>query len=69
MACYFSGTSASAPFVSGLASLLRAKNPLLSAVVIRLHIDATCVDLGTPGFDLDYGYGRIDAFAALPTLP
>ncbi len=67
---YFSGTSCAAPQVAALAGLLKSYNPLLTAAEIRqlLHNSAedqigTSAD--TPGRDSQYGYGRINAYAAL----
>ncbi|MCJ7552189.1 MAG: S8 family peptidase, partial [Anaerolineae bacterium] len=60
-----SGTSQAAPHVSGLAALLLAIDPTLTAQEIQTHIETASVDLGTPDWDPAYGAGRIDAYAAL----
>ena len=62
---YMSGTSMAAPHVSGLAGLLFSQNPNLTIAQVRSLLQLTSVDLGDPGLDDHYGYGRIDAFAAL----
>ncbi len=62
---YLQGTSQAAPMVSGLAALLWAINPALTPSQVQMHIQNTAVDLGTPGKDADYGYGRINTYAAL----
>ena len=62
---YKSGTSMAAPHVAGLAGLLLSQNPALTVSQIRSIVQETAVDLGTPGRDDTFGYGRIDAFAAL----
>lgn len=62
---YFSGTSAAAPFVSGLTGLLLAKDAGLTNTEAETAIRAGAVDLGDAGWDARYGYGRIDAAAAL----
>jgi len=54
-----SGTSMSAPFVSGLAGLLASQG--MSPDSIRQRMQATAKDLGPVGEDPRYGYGRIDA--------
>jgi thermitase len=54
-----SGTSMSAPFVSGLAGLLASQG--LSADSIRQRMQSTTKDLGPAGDDPHFGYGRIDA--------
>lgn len=57
------GTSLAAPVVSGLGALLMSMgaNNVLAGVIIR----ATAKDLGLPGYDLTYGFGRVDAKAAV----
>jgi hypothetical protein len=60
-----SGTSMAAPFVAGLAGLLLAQNPDRSADDLARLITTTAIDLGAPGFDPIFGYGRIDPVAAL----
>jgi len=62
---YFSGTSGAAPFVSGLAGLLIAYNSNLTDDQIQVIIQASAKDLGDAGRDNTFGFGRIDADAAL----
>ncbi|MDT7570044.1 MAG: hypothetical protein QOE05_218 [Actinomycetota bacterium] len=57
------GTSMAAPFVSGIAALLFSRGYSIDEVRRRLLTTAT--DLGTPGRDPLYGYGEVDAAAAL----
>jgi len=64
-----SGTSMATPAVSGLAALVRSKYPQLNSAQVKAHIEATADDLGTPGFDVYYGHGRINVFKALSTAP
>jgi serine protease len=62
------GTSMAAPHVAGLAALLIASGrlgPHPSPDEVKQHIEQTARDLGPPGFDPRYGYGLIDAAAAL----
>ncbi|WP_335582292.1 S8 family serine peptidase [Neomicrococcus aestuarii] len=61
----WSGTSGAAPIVAGVAALIRAKYPELSAAEVRHRIEATAKDAGPDGFDNQYGFGLIDANAAL----
>jgi serine protease len=63
----FIGTSMAAPHVSATAALVIAsgvlgRDPSPKAITDRLL--ATAVDLGTPGPDEVYGFGRLDAAAA-----
>jgi hypothetical protein len=60
-----SGTSFSAPLVSGLASLMIANDPSLTNRQVMNIIKSTARDIGTPGVDQFTGYGLIDARAAL----
>jgi serine protease AprX len=61
------GTSAAAPFVTGTALLMLQVNPNLTPGQIKDAIERTAVDWGVPGRDVDYGSGRLDAYAALKT--
>lgn len=62
---FMSGTSMAAPFVAGLAGLLLAQNPDRTADDLARLITTTAIDLGAPGRDDIFGYGRIDPVAAL----
>jgi serine protease AprX len=70
----YSGTSMATPFVVGVSLLMRDANPALTPQQVKDTIMATAVDWGrggdskTPGSsgaDVDYGAGRLDAYAAL----
>jgi len=61
----FCGTSAAAPHVAGIAALLIERAPTLSSEQLRGVLTGTAADLGSPGFDFIYGFGRVDALAAL----
>ena len=58
------GTSFSAAYVSGLAALVRAKYPNLSAAQVIGRIEATAHS-PAPVVDNKIGYGTVDALAAL----
>jgi len=60
-----SGTSFAAPHVSGVAALVWSQNPSFEQAKIYDVLRSTAVDLGTPGFDNRYGYGKVDAYAAV----
>jgi len=62
---WWSGTSMAAPHVSGLAGLLFVQDPTRSNSEVRSIIEATADDLGDAGFDRLYGYGRVNAYAAI----
>lgn len=65
-----SGTSMSAPHVAGIVALLFQKNPNLTAEQIRkILIASTNPPLGSSGFDAAWGYGKVDAVAALEMTP
>ena len=59
------GTSGAAPLVSGVAALVRAAHPELSATDVINRIVATARPAGAPGVDPIYGYGLLDAAAAV----
>ena len=65
----FGGTSAATPLASGVAALMLSRNPSLTAGRIRTILQQTCQKIGdepyTGGRNDHYGYGRIDAQAAV----
>ncbi|RKY10971.1 MAG: hypothetical protein DRP82_08005, partial [Planctomycetota bacterium] len=63
--CRAQGTSMAAPHVSALAALILAAHPNYTPEQVRNVIRSSACDLGDPGFDVYFGYGRIDAAAAL----
>ena len=60
-----SGTSMSSAYAAGLAALILSVDPDLSPDQLRTVITDSVVDLGCPGRDILFGYGRIDVAAAL----
>ncbi len=54
-----SGTSFSAPHISGLAALILSRRPDLSPHSVRNLLLASAIDLGPLGHDNDYGAGRV----------
>lgn len=60
-----SGTSMAAPHVSGLAALMKSYRPGIPHVAIRTLINNSADDLGDPGWDIEYGHGRVNAYNAL----
>ncbi|MEA2030540.1 MAG: S8 family serine peptidase [candidate division Zixibacteria bacterium] len=65
---YLTGTSMSAPHVSGLVALLRQKNPNATVDEIKNAILTTAADHGHSLPDNNYGWGLIDCIAALNAL-
>jgi subtilisin family serine protease len=61
----WNGTSGATPIVAGVVALVRASHPELDAANIINRIVATARDAGTPGADAIYGFGLIDAEAAV----
>jgi len=62
---YLSGTSMATPHVSGLAGLIWSIEPSLTNQEVRDRLHAAVDDIGSPGKDTYYGYGRINAFKGL----
>jgi thermitase len=62
---YLSGTSMAAPLVSATAALCRAKWPEANAVQIRTIMQGFSDDLGPPGKDDTYGFGRVNPYKIL----
>ncbi|MCH7492982.1 S8 family serine peptidase, partial [Patescibacteria group bacterium] len=65
---FYQGTSMSTPHVAGLAAALLAIDPTLTPDQVRTAIETTAEDKGAVGFDTEYGWGLIDAEAALASV-
>ncbi|HYO47908.1 MAG TPA: S8 family serine peptidase [Gemmatimonadota bacterium] len=61
----FIGTSFSTPMVSGVAALMRSKDPTLTPEEAKTILIETAMDLGPGGDDNTFGHGLVDAEAAL----
>ncbi|MDQ1057531.1 membrane-anchored mycosin MYCP [Arthrobacter globiformis] len=61
----WAGTSGATPIVSGVAALIRSRWPEMSAKQVINRIVSTARDEGTPGKDPLYGFGVLNAEAAL----
>lgn len=60
-----SGTSMASPVVAGIAALIKANEPNLTNDEIVKRLVETADDLGSKGKDEDFGYGRVNASAAV----
>jgi subtilisin family serine protease len=56
----FFGTSAAAPHVAGAAALILSLDPDLSPDELQSFIESSAVDMGVPGKDNEYGWGRMN---------
>ena len=59
------GTSGATPIVSGIVALVRATHPELSAANVIERLISTATPAGVDGVDPIYGYGLVDAAAAV----
>lgn len=62
---YGSGTSFSSPITAGLAALIYSINPDFTPAEVEGFIESTCKDIGATGEDAVYGFGLIQADAAV----
>jgi subtilisin family serine protease len=61
----FGGTSSACPVAAGIAALVLSVEPELTSEEVRHFLTRSAKDLGDPGRDGYYGWGRVDARAAL----
>ncbi len=61
----WNGTSFAAPVAAGVAALMMSAAPGLDSSTIEQALFASSVDLGAAGRDPQFGYGRVDAYAAV----
>jgi thermitase len=66
---YMSGTSMACPHVAGVAALAWSKNSNKTRDWVRMWLSYTADDLGESGFDVNFGYGRVNAQNAVSILP
>lgn len=63
-----SGTSFSAPLVAGLAAAAKQRSRSIGTAEFVALLEASCTDLGDPGYDVYYGYGLVNAAAFAEAL-
>jgi len=61
---FYEGTSMAAPHVTAVAGLLISTG-VTGPDAVRQALEGTAEDLGIPGKDVEYGWGLVDAYAAL----
>ena len=70
---FWSGTSFSSPVVAGVAALCLSVNPSLTNAELVAMLLKGADDIGAPGFDSQFGWGRVNAYkvvmAAQQSLP
>jgi len=59
------GTSLAAPYAAGVAALLLSRAPELTETEVEQMLICSARDLGSPGFDTDYGHGMVNAYGAV----
>ena len=66
---YDSGTSMATPHVSGVAALIFGKDPALTPDQVETLLEHTATDVGAPNYDTTFGWGLVNAKAALDATP
>lgn len=64
-----SGTSMAAPYVAGVAGVVKLRNPALTNAQLRCVLDMTAQDYGAPKRDVEYGFGKVRADLAVAAAP
>jgi subtilisin family serine protease len=64
-----SGTSFATPLTAGLCALIWSADPTLTPNEVEAILKSGCDDLGAPGVDNTFAYGRINVFKSLSALP
>lgn len=62
------GNSFAAPHLAAVLALMIEADPDLTPWAARAILSETAVDIGTPGFDPQFGFGLVDAFAAVKAV-
>lgn len=61
----YNGTSMATPFTSGTVALMLDANPGLTPAQAKDLLTGSAIDWGPTGQDIDYGFGRLDAYEAV----
>jgi len=61
----WNGTSFASPVAASVAALMMAANPTLDGAKVQSLLQSTAADLGAAGRDNVFGYGRVNAAAAV----
>jgi len=64
----FNGTSSACPHAAGIAGLIRSESNNISAYDIRLLMQQSADDIGGVGYDVQTGYGKVNAYNSLFNL-
>jgi len=59
------GTSFASPYAAGVAALIISQHPGITPDQVEAMMTSTCTDMGPVGYDTGFGYGMINAFAAV----
>ncbi|MDP8911534.1 MAG: S8 family serine peptidase [Actinomycetota bacterium] len=62
---YYSGTSMATPHTAGVLALIWSVRPTMANSTVQDHLFKTATNLGAAGYDTTYGYGLINASAAV----
>ena len=65
----FNGTSSACPHVAGIAGLMLSKNPYLNPYTIREILRQGADDIAEQGYDIETGYGKVNAYESLLLVP
>ena len=59
------GTSFASPYTAGVAALVVSQCPGLTAIEVERVMQRSATDLGAPGYETNFGWGHVNARAAL----
>ena len=62
---YWAGTSFASPIAASVAALVLSVKPSLSASALVTLLEQNSDDLGAPGYDSSFGWGRVNAYRAV----